>query len=105
MKSLFDFYQRYLDMIQLSFKNEEMAIVECIDNSDNKKYILCVLKINSISHRFDIYPIAILFDKNPYMSMQPITDTVDAVLASQQDLEALHGKQLQKVKADKKLLN
>jgi hypothetical protein len=87
-----EFFQKYLEMISDSFGKEDMCVVQCkstnMDSSEEENiYVLCALRLNAHSNDLDLIPVATLFSKNPYESMEPIGGD-DAIVALQKPLEA-----------------
>ena len=85
-----EFFQEYLKMISDSFGKEDMCVVQCKSTDKNAPedediYVLCALRLNAHSNDLDLIPVATLFSKNPYESMEPI-DGNDAIIALQKPL-------------------
>lgn len=100
-----DFFQNYLNMISQTFKDNQMTIVECQTKEGETKHVLCHIDVDGPSVRFTLIPIAVLFDKNPYMSLDPISDSTDVILASQQDINELFNNRIVQMPIDKLQLN
>lgn len=85
-----EFFEKYLKMISDSFGKEDMCVVQCkstnVDSSEEEDiYVLCALRLNGHSNDLDLIPVATLFSKNPYDSMEPISG--DAIVAFQKPLK------------------
>jgi hypothetical protein len=86
-----EFFEKYLKMISDSFGKEDMCVVQCkstnVDTSESEDiYVLCALRLNAHSNDLDLIPVATLFSKNPYESMEPIGGN-DAIVALQKPLK------------------